>query len=243
MLSEELLGQLIIGFSLGGAVLASTNAFVDPSRRWHHLRGAAVALESEIWKFRTRSGKYAMNHKDETISNGPTMLLAALEEVKQHVTKSASIGGTRLFSSFELFGTPSSRARHHFTHGQYKGCKTEGTHGRHAKMRPQRTGVRRSCFPCHRKMFKTLPGEELDDHHSPINAEKYIRFRVEPVCRFYQARLPRYHRFKTFTTYFLVLGSLSGTLMSFLNVEKWTAMVAAMTGLITAWCVCHDHLP
>ena len=74
-----------------------------------------------------------------------------------------------------------------------------------------------------------------DDHHSPVPPEKYLRLRVEPMVRFYQSRVPSYYRSRTVFEVILVLGSLSGTLMAFLELSQWVSVVTAVMALITAW--------
>jgi hypothetical protein len=65
---EEYLGSkdlrvTIIALSLAASLLASLITYVDPAAQWQQLRGAALALEAEIWKFRTRTGQYSMSSK------------------------------------------------------------------------------------------------------------------------------------------------------------------------------------
>jgi hypothetical protein len=44
-----------------------------------------------------------------------------------------------------------------------------------------------------------------------------------------------YYRSRTAFEIILVLGSLSGTLMAFLHIDEWVAVVTAVTAMITAW--------
>ena len=62
-LGEEDLRVLIICLSLFASLLASLITYVDPASQWQQLRGAALSLESEIWKYRTRTGQYSMSTK------------------------------------------------------------------------------------------------------------------------------------------------------------------------------------
>ena len=59
---DELVPELVVGgLSLFTSITASAIALLNPQTRWTQLRSAAVALESEIWKFRTRSCEYAQD--------------------------------------------------------------------------------------------------------------------------------------------------------------------------------------
>ena len=109
-----------------------------------------------------------------------------------HKTKKLVGCGTSV-ASIEIFGNPSKGENTgEYTHGQYADSKTTGTFG---------TAV------------------EDDDHHSPLNPDMYIKLRVEPQARFYQKRLPRYYRMRTFVEAVLLLGSLSGMAMASLGVR------------------------
>ena len=48
-------------------VFTATQSLFQPGVRWTQLRGAALALESEIWRFRTRTGAYGA--KDSWMSS------------------------------------------------------------------------------------------------------------------------------------------------------------------------------
>ena len=98
-----------------------------------------------------------------------------------------------------------------YRHGQYKGCSVGGTFG-----------------------YANSVGSMLDDHHKPLNPDSYIHLRVEPNIRFYQRRLPKYHRVCTITELLLILGALSGMLLVFLDADQWVAIVTAISVSLTA---------
>ena len=56
--ADKLASQVTIGLSLLSSVVAGISTFTNPGSRWQHLRSSALGLESEIWSFRTRTGKY-----------------------------------------------------------------------------------------------------------------------------------------------------------------------------------------
>ena len=71
-----------------------------------------------------------------------------------------------------------------YRHGQYKNCKTDGSFG-----------------------ASNADGAMSDDHHMPLNPDSYLHLRVEPMVRFYQQRLPQYHRSRSLTEVLLILVS------------------------------------
>ena len=225
IISDELRGNLIIALSLLGTATAALTAYVDPGQRWHQLAAAALALESECWKFRTRSGTYAMaSTKDSALPDTESMLLKVVHAVRRYASKSARLSETSFSSAFEVFGLPGSNLAM-YVHGQYPQCGVGGTFGHAERVRREAAARRRH-------------GDEepiLDDHHTPLTPEHYLHLRVEPMVHFYQERLPSYYRSRTVVEIILLVGSLSGTVMSFLKVDEWVAIVTATTAMVTAW--------
>ena len=58
--SAELLRYSIMGLSLIGSTIAAAVSYLHPVQSWQQLQAASLALESEIWKFRTRTGAYTI---------------------------------------------------------------------------------------------------------------------------------------------------------------------------------------
>ena len=63
--------------------------------------------------------------------------------------------------------------------------------------------------------------------------------RVEPMVRFYQDRLPTYYRTRSISQLLMIIGSLSGTLMAFLDIAQWSAIATAALVSVTAWAAFH----
>jgi hypothetical protein len=75
----------------------------------------------------------------------------------------------------------------------------------------------------------------MDDHHSPLQAPDYLRFRIKPVVNFYKGRLPRYYFFRTVSQYLLLFGTFASTFLAFLNLAAWAAVPTAVATAVTAW--------
>merc|ERR1719331_3016711 len=52
------LGYAIMATSLFSGVVVAVVNYSAPQQQWLLLRGAAVTMEGQIWKFRTRTGDY-----------------------------------------------------------------------------------------------------------------------------------------------------------------------------------------
>eukprot|EP01052_Picozoa_sp_SAG31_P037264 SAG31_NODE_4787_length_2956_cov_1.556178_2_plen_348_part_00 len=207
--------RLVTGLSIAAAAMAALSSFFDPGNKWLQLRGACLNLEAEIWRFRARCGPYTLNGSNWLQSRAAEQqLLENVELIAQHVAKAASVSETSFFARFEIFGKAVEHSKNlsWYRHGQYRGCRSDGTFG---------------CSSAD------------DDHHSPVPVSDYIKLRLEPMVRFYQSRLPRYYRARIITECILILGSLSGALMAFVQVEQWAAIAAAMVASVSAWNAFH----
>jgi hypothetical protein len=215
-ITDEQSRYIVIVLSLAASLLASTAAYLNPAQRWQQLRGAALSLESEIWKFRTRAGPYAMAGK-MSIGNysheSERRLMEFQTVLVQQVSKSAGLLDTSLHAQFAFFGEPSKRELARFKHGQYKGADIHGTFG----------------------SSNTRSGGDMDDHHSPLHAPDYLRFRIKPVVNFYKGRLPRYYFSRTVSQYLLLFGTFASTMLAFLNLAAWAAVPTAAATAVTAW--------
>eukprot|EP01052_Picozoa_sp_SAG31_P012863 SAG31_NODE_761_length_12276_cov_4.530673_17_plen_412_part_00 len=101
-IDNDLLSKWVIGLSLTASFMAAVTTYIDPGQRWMQLRGAALNLEAEIWKFRTRTGAYALTSRKELQSKlGEEHLRQYSEQLKQHVGKAASVRYERL-RSFDI---------------------------------------------------------------------------------------------------------------------------------------------
>jgi hypothetical protein len=209
MITKDQLRSCVLGLSLSGSFVAAMVSYINPGQRWQQLRGAALSLESEVWMFRTRTGSYTISSKvgvGQHSKKPERRLLEVLESLTQHISKSASVMETTFFAKYDIFGK--SKSPGVYKHGQYKGSRAAGT-------------------------FGTSLAD--DDHHRPLVPQEYITFRVMPVVEFYQSKLPQYYHSRTATEILLLAGAFSGTVLAFLHLEQWAAIVTAIAGAITSW--------
>eukprot|EP01043_Picozoa_sp_COSAG02_P024374 COSAG02_NODE_1329_length_13218_cov_16.986432_10_plen_328_part_00 len=106
-----------------------------------------VVLQSEIWKFRTRSDQYAISSsRDVSRKAAEEHLKDFLHEIQDHVGKAGSVAQTSFYSSFEIFGDLSKNPKSKpwmFRHGQYADSKIDGTYGNSAMVTEEELLTRR----------------------------------------------------------------------------------------------------
>ena len=173
-LDEKSLQSIVVGLSLLTSLWTGVVTFLNPQQKWQQLRGAALAIESEVWKFRTRTGVYT-THQITTSGGFSTEaeenLQTFLEDMKDHVLKSASILETSMFAALDVFDNPTNPSR--FNHGQYEGS---GVHGTFASEEVN-PGLSSDAFD------KNRDPQDVDDFHSPLKPSQFFHLRLKPRAK------------------------------------------------------------
>ena len=82
----------------------------------------------------------------------------------------------------------------------------------------------------------------LDDHHSPLTPERYLRLRVEPLIRFYQKRLPQYYSSRSMAEGIIITGSLAGAILAICQIDEVRTVFspAASSLALNRLCMVHS---
>ena len=203
---DKYLGNyIIIGLSLTNALIAGLTSFMNPATRWHHLRSSALEIESHIWQFRTRSGKYRET-RSGTSRNAEKTLHETLKECEQHTLQSGDLRHTTFYSN------PKSKWNRH---GQFR-------------------DNRYTSFYQKLKPGKTNP-EEIDNHHSPLRPDEYLKFRLHPVLNFYRHRLPGYSMSRALTKILTILGSIGSSVLAVIDISVFSVLLVVIVSSVIAW--------
>jgi len=83
--------------------------------------------------------------------------------------------------------------------------------------------------------FEGNPGDDEDNHHSPMKPRLYITHRIEPQMDFFQSRIPIYtrHRF-VFKVIVMLLGASTAVLSRY-SLVSWVVAVASLSSAVTSW--------
>jgi len=222
-LPPETMDHIVMGCTLVATLVTSVVSFSQPATKWQTLRGAALALESEIWKFRTRSMEYVVDTTSTQQAqrggsrSAERQLQAYVQQLTKHTLKSATVMDTSFLADLDgLFGAPKRRPTW-FNHGQYP-PKTKRQKQHEEEMRQKRAD-----------------GGINDDHHSPCSPEDYLRLRVSKHLEFYQSRLLVYYRRRVSFEIAINLSTLASTLLAFLGYGSWAAIPAAIAAAVLSF--------
>eukprot|EP00928_Gymnodinium_smaydae_P100038 TRINITY_DN970_c2_g2_i1.p1 TRINITY_DN970_c2_g2~~TRINITY_DN970_c2_g2_i1.p1 ORF type:complete len:1074 (+),score=154.58 TRINITY_DN970_c2_g2_i1:130-3351(+) len=77
--------------------------------------------------------------------------------------------------------------------------------------------------------------DDVDDFHSPINAQRYIDLRLKPRRKFYEERLPKYVRRGVILQICVFMCSTVSAILSYYDIISAVAMISALSSAITSW--------
>lgn len=244
-LNNGVASGLILAMSLLASTIGAFVAFMNPAQRWQQLRGAALKMESNIWKFRTRSGEYRVSRSD-LFAEADKQLFESMSQIKANVfeggdVKSTSFFGERFSLNLHEQHPPGSRGfgfKEASVSGSFqltanspvelilKDCDGNGKLSLH-EIATQKTKVVED---------KRRPGNAgLDTHYSPLQPEAYISARIEPALAFYANRIPKNSRVVKVSKIILVLGSVSGVVLVLYSLSRWAAAISILTSGVAAW--------
>jgi hypothetical protein len=200
---------MILALSVAVTLLSAFITFVNPVTKWHKLRSSALALESEIWKFRAGADMYSRTMITTTKESLEDTLQDFVAMIEDAVLKSAGISDSSFLSQFS-FGSQTPQQMKAYKHGQYGRAGLEGS-----------LNVKNPTF--------------MDDHHSPLTADVYIALRMEPLICVYQKRLPTYARQLQFSQAISVFGGIAVMLLVYFDVSAWSAVSTGAVAALSAY--------
>jgi len=221
--------------SLISSLLSALTTLIQPQRKWFGLRGGSLMLESEIWKFRARMGKYARDSATGAMGRDIAELQAArvfakvIMDVQNKVQQSATgMKRTAFFANVTSMNDAFKQQTEEEFHKDHSSkerqpFKQHAQHGQHQ--------VGKFHDP------KAAPKDGQDNFHTPVLAEDYINWRLIPLRDFYQKRIPRYSNLRYFfKAILLVFSVVNGLIAGWSAIGlPWTAFIASASAAITAW--------
>mmetsp|Transcript_94369 Transcript_94369/g.244223 ORF Transcript_94369/g.244223 Transcript_94369/m.244223 type:complete len:878 (-) Transcript_94369:88-2721(-) len=248
--------------ALGGTMISGFTTIIDPARKWMQLRGGALALESEIWKFRTRVGEYqptggslSLLGRREADRAAECVFEKALMMVQDKVQQSSGLKETSFYAQAtatddiympqDAVDDPDSSERCScLVRLQRKIFEASYRWGGPTARGPDDTpmGVGRMSY-AHMKhgqyegnsRMKQHPGSHQDSYHFPATPHEYVRWRLMPQLKFYQGRIPQYAMRRRVFQFLLLLSSIGSALLVSIGEYQWTAIVSAASGALAAW--------
>jgi len=217
--SDSMWPNLLLILSLLACFVQGWMTYSKPASKWVLLRSSAISLESEIWKFRSRTDEYAgaasamyVMGRDNAEKVAEQRFQAVLKTIKDNVfetVKLTSIFSTAIISDGS--SPPGSSSCWHRPRGR----------GRLQHMQYE-TG-------------DSQPAENQDDHHRPVTPDCFIKLRLDAAMKFYQCRIPLYSRINNRRQALTLIAATMPILLSATDQLQWAAIFAALSGALSTW--------
>jgi len=210
--------RALLGLALVASLITGATTIVDPATKWLTLRGTALAMESEIWRFRTRIGEY-----QGASGNGSSIGRAQAERLAEEAFHATTLKLQEMVQQSSGLKDTSFYSNITATHAQDDEPGTDGrkkryTHGQ---------------YDVSRKMAKKTA--EMDNFHSPASTGEYIKHRLVPQMRFYQKRIPRYAQQRRLFQTLALVATVVNAMLAAISDPTWTAIVSSAAGALAAW--------
>jgi len=185
-------GQYRQALCLLVGLLISVDRLLEAKARWRQLRSHAGALESIIWRFRTRVGCFAStSHASET-HKPEQVLCKELTDWIDELVSGANLGATDFNRNY-----PDHVYKHHQLNDSrtvkrlfriFKAPRSEGTEGggEAAEDAPQGDTMTDAGEEEHRDLWEY--DKHGDDFQAPCKPEDYIQLRLRKAMEFYMQR-------------------------------------------------------
>jgi hypothetical protein len=241
--SQTLQGSQLITFclSLVATFVSAVQAFYNPVRRWQQVRDFTAEMESAIWQYRTRTGAFKEDiyhaHKSSIEA-----LAACVRKCNDAIMMSADVQETDFYRIYppKIF-KHGQRDEIEGPGGTRKQDKPPSKVRKGSKVQDSADEVDDDLADPEAPLRSGQAGSSLHDgHHAPVQPEEYIVLRILTMIRFYQRRLPKYSRARSLGSWTIMIGSVVGTLISFLGFAPKVAIVSASTAAISAWMEFHS---
>ena len=203
--------HLIFAASVAMTFTIAFDSILVSSSRWRQLRIGAAALESVVWKYRTRTGPFEVEESGQSRDSAApeAALLRAVRTTRTNMLQSANLTTSEFSKRYPL-----RIYKHYQDRGRPKrnpGPLAVDAEARHTKDEP------------------------IDDHQSPTQPMKYIALRVEPAIAFYQRRIPKYARRAAALRLVIVGLGIGASVLARYEFTLYVVMVTSLAAAVTSW--------
>ena len=255
-------GHVVLGLSVANTFAAGVITLLNPIVKWKSLRASAMALESEVFAYRTRTGQYAPppGMLSEQADRAAERLLAErIRAASDDVFDKSTVADTAFFAKHVLSSGGGSRRQH----DPSSDAEETTVLVRRSRLQQLRSYVRR-CMPGGRSAkidpwaaggstaFGSIapieaggadappqremgPWPSRDDYHTPLPSSSYVRFRLRPAIDFCQGRLPVRYCYNMLAQLMLLVTSATSVVLATLGLSPYVSIAAGLASFVTAY--------
>jgi len=253
---------VILGLSVANTLAAGVITLLNPIVKWKALRAAAMALDSEVFAYRTRTGLYAPPTgmlSEQADRNAERLLAERIRASSDHVFDRAAVADTAFFGKHVLRGggtrkqhDPSADAEQAtvlvqpsvFSRLRRCGRRWCGRSHKVADEGPSTAfgATAAAADPALDRLEPADPNYESellwpagDDFHTPLPSSAYVRFRLRPAIDFCQRRLPVRHCYHVLAQLALLVTSATSVVLATVGYASYVSIAAGLAYYVTAY--------
>ena len=240
------MSHILFGLATVITLISSLDSILNAKTRWRQLRSCACSLESIIWFYRARIGRFQQAVSEN--ARPENELCEAINAWRLDLVSSADLQT----SDLERLHPPEVYKHNQFVPKEVRQMRAEvaATKMSINQLESQSSTPTNEVTgnpPLEQLKMKLRSEEEKlaeatsvmvvdgDDHYTPVNPETYIKTRLRKAMRFYQDRLPVYNRMRFILRTTLIMVTASATVLSYLEKAQYVIVVTALGGTITCW--------
>jgi hypothetical protein len=227
---RRILSHVLFGFATIITLTSSLDSILNAKTRWRQLRSCACSLESIIWFYRARIGRFQQSISENT--RPELELCDAINTWRLDLVSSADLQTSDLekmhapevYKHNQLVSkevremraeVASTKRSINQIEGQGGKLKTEGTDN------PALQQFKSKLKSDEAKLAEATASLVLadDDHYTPVKPEAYIRTRLQKAMNFYQERLPLYNRMRFILRITLIMVTATSTVLAYLEMS------------------------
>mmetsp|Transcript_119727 Transcript_119727/g.298628 ORF Transcript_119727/g.298628 Transcript_119727/m.298628 type:complete len:1053 (+) Transcript_119727:117-3275(+) len=221
--------NVLLGISLVALLFSGYTSLISPNRKYMRLKSAAMRIESEIWKFRTRMGEYrlvdaALLGEMAADRENEKSFAENLKSIEEGLRQTAGLGRTPFYAVTTTlpdtvanpFLESHRSALKRWRDGLLKSLSAQAHHNQY-------------------NMGRAGPKLGADNHHSPETLDRYVQLRLVPARDAIQKKIPRLVRLNSILQATILISSTVCAALAALTNGWMTAVVAAITGSVAAW--------
>ena len=239
---RRVLSHVLFGFATVVTLTSSLDSILNAKTRWRQLRSCACSLESIIWFYRARIGRFQQSISEN--AQPEIQLCDAINTWRLDLVSSADLQTSDL--------APEVYKHHQIVSKELQQMRAEVAA---TKMRINQIEVQSSKLktdginnPALQQLKTKLQSEEeklaevtclfvvdSDDHYTSVKPEAYIKTRFQKAMQFYQERLLVYDRMRFILRMTLVIATGTSTVLAYLEKSQYVIVVTALGGAIISW--------
>ena len=243
---RKIMSHVLFGFATLITLTSSLDSILNAKTRWRQLRSCACSLESIIWFYRARIGRFQQSLSEN--ARPEIELCDAINTWRLDLVSSADLQT----SDLEKLHAPEVYKHNQLVNKEVREVRAEVASTKLSINQIEGQGGKLKAEgadnPALQQLKSKLKSDEArlsaatislvvdgDDHYTPVKPEAYIKTRLQKAMTFYQERLPVYNRMRFLLRIAVIIVTATSTVLSYLEMSQYVIVIIALGVTIISW--------